>query len=175
MSYTTPVTDRTYADVAARNSKAYFNVAGWSRIKSNEQVTRNLAEILLSISVSATTNADVTTASIPTVTSVNAILTNIENLRLAVAGEAIAGTTTEIKDDWTYGLAATSPTFADVNLWESTLDAIWDYINGAIYDNCPTLTVNLTVTTGNQEIYIDCLDAADYNIDLQGTAKLYII
>ncbi len=175
MSYTTPVTDRTYADIAARNSKAYMNAADWQRIKNNEQVTRNLSEILLSISVSATLIADVTTASIPTVSTVNALLTNIENLRLAVAGESITGTSTEIKDDWAAGLSGTSPTFADVNLWESTIHAIWTYINGAIYDNCPTLTVNLTVTTGNQEIYIDCLDAADYNIDLQGTAKLYII
>ena len=156
-------------------SKAFFNIADWQRIKNNELVTRNLAEILLSISVSATMIADVTTASIPTVSTVNALLTNIENLRLAVAGESITGTSTEIKDDWAAGMSAASPTFADVNLWESTIHAIWIYINGAIYDNCPTLTVNLTVTTGNQEIYIDCLDAADYNIDLQGTAKLYII
>ncbi len=175
MSYTTPITDRSYADIAARNSKAFFNATDWTRIKDNEQVTRNLAEILLSISVPATMIADVTTVMIPTASNVNPLLTNIENLRLAVAGESITGTSTEIKDDWATGMAAASPTFADVNLWESTLHAIWTYINGAIYDNCPTLTVNLTVTTGNQEIYIDCLDAADYNIDLQGTAKLYII
>mgnify|MGYP006375505159 CR=1 FL=1 len=99
MSYTTPVTDRTYADIAARNSRAYFNVADWTRIKGNEQITRNLTEILLSISVSATMISDVTTVTIPTASSINALLTNIENLRLAVAGEAIAGTTTEIKDD----------------------------------------------------------------------------
>jgi len=61
MSYTTAVKDRTLADIAARNSKAYFNVADWTRIKNNEQVTRNLAEILLSISVSATLIGDVTT------------------------------------------------------------------------------------------------------------------
>ncbi len=175
MSYTTPVTDRTYADIAARNSKAYFNVADWTRIKNNELVTRNLAEILLSISVTATMIAEVTTASIPTVSTVNALLTNIENLRLAVAGLSIAGTSTEIKDDWATGMAVVSPTFADVNLWESTLHAIWTYINGAIYDNCPTLTVNLTVTTGNRQIYIDCLDTGNYTVDLQGTATLYII
>lgn len=175
MSYTTAVKDRTLADIAARNSKAFFNVADWTRIKNNEQVTRNLAEILLSISVSATLISDVTTASIPTVSTLNALLTNIENLRLAVAGESIPGTDTEIKDDWGSGLSSTSPTWQDANLWESTIDAIWDYINGAIYDNCPTLTVNLTVTTGNRQIYIDCLDAVNYNIDLQGTAKLYII
>lgn len=175
MSYTTPITDRTYADVVARNSKAYLNAADWQRIKNNEQVTRNLAELLLSISVNATTIADVTTAEIPTATTVNALLTNLENLRLAVAGESITGTTTEIKDDWAPGISGTTPTFSDVNLWESTIHAIWLHINGAIYDNCPTLTVNLTITTGNQQIYIDCLDTVDYNIDLQGTAKLYII
>lgn len=175
MSYTTPITDRTYADIAARNSKAYFNVADWTRIKNNEQITRSLAEILLSISVTATPIPDVTTATIPTTASVNALLTNIENLRLAVAGESIVGTTTEIKDDWAPGISGTSPTIVDVNLWESTIDAIWTYIHGAIYDNCPTLTVDLTVTTGNREIYIDCLDTDNYQVDLQGTATLYII
>lgn len=175
MSYTTPVTDRTYADIAARNSKAFFNVADWTRIKGNEYITRSLAEILLSISVSTTPIADVTTVTIPTASNVNPLLTNIENLRLAVAGLSIAGTSTEIKDDWATGMSAASPTFADVNLWESTLHAIWTYINGAIYDNCPTLTVNLTVTTGNRQIYIDCLDTGNYTVDLQGTATLYII
>ncbi len=175
MSYTTPVTDRTYADIAARNSKAFFNVADWTRIKGNEYITRSLAEILLSISVSTTPIADVTTVTIPTASNINPLLTNIENLRLAVAGLSIAGTSTEIKDDWATGMAVASPTFSDVNLWESTLHAIWTYINGAIYDNCPTLTVNLTVTTGNRQIYIDCLDTANYTVDLQGTATLYII
>ena len=175
MSYTTPITDRTYADIAARNSKAYFNVVDWTRIKDNEQVTRNLAEILLSISVSANYIPDVTTLTIPTAAEINLLLTNIENLRLAVAGESIVGTTTEIKDDWAPGISGTSPTIIDVNLWESTIDAIWTYIHGAIYDNCPTLTIDLTVTTGNREIYIDCLDTDNYQVDLQGTATLYII
>ncbi len=175
MSYITAVKDRTLADIAARNSKAYFNVADWTRIKNNEQVTRNLAEILLSISVSATTIGDVETTNIPTASILNALLTNIENLRLAVAGESIPGTDTEIKDDWGSGISSTTPTWQDANLWESTIDAIWVYINGAIYDNCPTLTVDLTVTNGNQQIYIDCLDANSYNIDLQGNAALYII
>jgi hypothetical protein len=175
MSYTTAVKDRTLADIAARNSKAFFNVADWTRIKNNEQVTRNLAEILLSISVSATAIGNVETTDIPKASVLNTLLTNIENLRLAVASESIPGTDTEIKDDYTGGLSGTSPTWKDANLWESTIDAIWVYIHGMMYDNCPTLTVNLTVTTGNHEIYIDCLDTDNYQVDLQGTATLYII
>jgi len=175
MSYTTPVTDRTLADIAARNSKAYFNVSDWTRIKGNEQVTRNLAEILLSISVSATMIADVTTVTIPTASAVNPLLTNIENLRLAVAGESIAGTETEIKDDWAAGMSVASPTFADVNLWESTIDAIWQYLDGDSYVNCPTLTANLTIPTGTSVIYIGCVETAGYEIDIQGTGKLHII
>lgn len=175
MAYTTPITNRTITDVQNKTSKAFFNVADWTRIKDNEHLTRSLAEILLSISVSASFIPDVTTLTIPTATEVNLLLTNIENLRLAVAGESITGAQTEINDTWQAGLFKTAPNYEDVNLWESTIHAIWTHIHGAIYDNCPTLTVDLTVTTGNREIYIDCLDTADYNVDLQGTAKLYII
>ena len=175
MSYTTPVTDRSYADIAARNSKAYFNVADWARVKGNARVTKNLTEALLSIGVAWNGTIDVTTASIPTVADVNALLANIEALRLAVAGESITGTDTEIKDDWAAGLAGTSPTFADVNLWESTIDAIWVYFNGSSYVNCPTLTATLTILTGTSVIYVGCVETAGYEIDIQGTGALHII
>lgn len=175
MSYTTPITDRTYADIAARNSKAYFNVADWTRIKGNEQIVRRLTEILLSISVSASLIPDVTTLTIPKATEINLLLTNIENLRLAVAGESIVGTTTEIKDDWASGISGTSPTIVDVNLWESTIDAIWAHFLGNTYPVCISLSSNLTVTNGNRYIAIDCIDANNYDISLEGDAALYII
>lgn len=175
MSYTTAVKDRTLADIATRTSKAYFNAADWTRVKGNARITKNLAEPLLSINVPWLGTVDVTTASIPTVSNVNALLTNIENLRLAVAGESIPNTDTEIKDDWAAGVSGTSPTWQDANLWESTIDAIWQYLNGSTYDNCPTLNTALTVLTGTLAIYVGCIETAGYQIDIQGTGELHLI
>lgn len=175
MSYTTAVKDRTLADIAARNSKAFFNAADWTRIKENARITKNLAESLLSIYVPWLGTVDVTTAYIPTVSNVNDLLTNIEKLRLAVVSQSIPNTDTEIKDDWTAGLSGTSPTWKDANLWESTIDAIWQYFNGSSYVNCPTLTATLTILTGTSVIYVGCVETAGYQIDIQGTGALHII
>ena len=178
MAYITPVTDRDAADIAAQNSKAFWNVADWERVYNNSRITRDLTEILLSTPIAFTLLSTVTTAIVPygaDFTNFLAFLINIETLRLAVAGESIPGTSTEIKDDWIPGRDQDAPDYIDVNLWESTIDAIWDYWNGDSLPVCPTLTGDLTITTGNQAIYIDCIDCADYNIDLQGTANLFII
>ena len=174
MSYTTAVTDRTAADVAAKNTKAYFNVADWSRIYRNAQLVNSLVEI----SVGAPNSFPVITAptitSVPSLTDFNALLLSIENFRTASAPiEAVAPTA--IKYDWIAGVGQPAPKYTDVNLWESTIDAIWDYLNGSSYSACPTLTGNLTITTGNLDIYIGCLDAASYIVELQGSARLFII
>jgi len=125
----------------------------------------------LSIPIVFNTVATVTVTTIPSVNDINALTGNIERLRLEVLTD-IPTLTTEIKDDWGGTL---SPRFTDVNLWESVIDTIWDYYNGASYTVCPTLSADLTITTGNQGIYIDCIDAVNYNIDLQGTVNQYII
>lgn len=175
MSYTTAVTDRTLADVQANNSKAYMNVADWTRIYENSKLVSSLAEIELGSAIAFALIDTPTTSTIPTITWLNNLTGNIEALRVAVAGESITGTTTPIKDDWEAGVNKDAPDYIDVNLWESTVDVIWSHYNGSSYDVCPTLTSNLTITTGNREIYIDCLDDGGYNIDLQGTAELFII
>jgi len=171
MSYVTAITDRVLSDITTPTSKGYFNVVDWNRVYGNAQVTSSLVEILLSIPIVFNTVAEPTITTIPTANGVNALTGNIERLRLEVITD-LPALTTEIKDDWGGTL---SPKYTDVNLWESTIDAIWDYYNGASYTVCPTLSADLTITTGNQGIYIDCIDAVDYNIDLQGTANLYII
>jgi hypothetical protein len=116
-----------------------------------------------------------TTSTIPAVANFNTLLANLETMRLAVASESIVGAQTEIKDDWLEGTSNPVFDYADCNLWESTIDAIWDHWGGNSLDECPTLTGDLTITTGNYEVYIDCIDMDTYNIDLQGTANLYII
>jgi hypothetical protein len=175
MAYVTAVTDRTAADLVAMNSKAYWNVADWTRVYGNSLLTRYLAEIMLPGSIAFTDLGSPTTATIEVASEFNLFLANIEALRVAVAGESIAGTTTPIKDDYAAGPAVDAPDYLDANLWESTIDAIWQHFDGPDLLACPTLSGNLTVTTGNNQIYIDCLNMSTFDADLQGTANLYII
>ena len=177
MSYTTPVTDRTLADIAARNSKAFFNVADWQRIYRNAQIVNSLVEIIerAGAPISFPVIATPTTATIPLVSDLNALLLNIETCRLINIAFYLAAPTS-IKHDWVAGYGQVSPTYVDVNLWEFTINVIWNFENNVYnFEQCPTLSSNLTITSGNRKIYISCLDAANYEIDLQSTAELYII
>ena len=175
MAYVTAITDRVLSDITTPTSKGYWNIADWTRVYGNSQLVNSLAAIMLDTPIVFNTLTAPTITTIPSVTDFNTFLANIERLRLAVAGESIVGTGTEIKDDYTAGTGYESPDYVDANLWESTLDAIWNHYNGPTLDECPILSTDLTILTGAQEIYIDCLDMADYNADLQGTANLYII
>jgi hypothetical protein len=173
MAYSTPVTDRTSADIAARNSKAFLNVSDWTRIYNNSQVVNSLAAIMLGAGIAFDTIALPTITTIPSVTNLNLLTGNIERVRVAVI--AVLPSLTEIKDDYEAGPDKTAPKYTDVNLWESTLDAIWNYYDGPDLDVCPTLAADLTVATGTNHIVVDCIDAANFNIDIQGTGNLYII
>lgn len=176
MGYVTPIKDRTATDIANRTSKAFVNVADWIRIYYNAQYTSSLASIQLGSNIvfNAVTPDPVTT-DFPSVIKFNTLLNNIELIRLAVIALSISGTSTEIKDDYVAGINEEAPDYIDVNLWESTIDAIWDHYSGDALEVCPTLTANLTVTTGTNKIYVDCLDTADFDVDIQGTGNLYII
>jgi hypothetical protein len=175
MSYATPTTDRTATDITNRTSKAFMNVATWARIYSNSQLVNSLAAVSLDTPIAFTLITAPTIASIPNVTDLNTLTGNIETLRAAVAGESIAGTTQAIKDDWEAGHDKQAPNYVNVNLWESTLDAIWSHFGGPALTVNRVLSADLTVTTGTTLIIVDSLDAANYNIDLQGTANLAII
>jgi len=175
MAYTTPVTDRTIADVKNKTSKAYFNVADWQRIYNNTLLTKSLAEILLSSSISASTLTEPTITTIPTVVNFNALLTNIETLRLAVVAESIVGAQTVINDAWEAGLFRSAPDWQDANIWESTIDAIWQHFDGNTLEVCPTLTANLTIPTDTDYIVVDCIDPDVFEIIIEGTGELHVI
>ena len=175
MAYVTAIFDRTATDITNKTSKAYFNVADWERVYGNSQVTSSLAEIMLDTAIDFDLLAAPTVTTVPNVTDFNMFLTNIETLRAAVQSESIPGTGSAIKTDWVAGASEPSPSYINANLWESTIDAIWNYWDGGDLEVCPTLAADLTVTTGNRKIYVDCLDCADFNVDLQGTAQLFII
>jgi len=174
MSYTTPVTDRALSDITVMTAKGYFNVADWTRIYRNAQIVNSLVEILVNTPNSFPVISTPTIMSIPDLADFNALLLSIENFRTASAPiEAVAPTA--IKHDWIAGAGQLAPKYTDINLWESTIDAIWVYANGSSYAACPTLSANLTLLTASNEIYINCIDTGTHNIDLQGTAKLFII
>lgn len=173
MPYTTPITDRTNADILAQNSKAYINVVDWNRIYRNAQLASALAEIELGTPIDFDILAEPTITTIPTVGFLNTLLANIERMRLAMVAEI--PTLAEIKDDWEGGSHKPSPNYQYVNQWEATIDAIWDHWDGDDLEVCPTLTGDLTILTGTNVTYVDCLDMANFNVDIQGTGNLYII
>jgi hypothetical protein len=128
MRYIEPiVTDRTISDVRNKTSKGYFNIADWERIDNNARAAKALVDFLLSISVSygSTITPEITT--IPTVANLNTLLTNIENLRLAVDAYEIAGVV-PIKNDWQAGPGQPAPDYEDANNWERNIDLIYNNI-----------------------------------------------
>lgn len=177
MSYVTAITDRVLSDVTTPTSKGLFNVADWTRIYGNARLTNSLAEINLDTAITFNLVAAPTTSRTLTgiITDINTLLANIERLRLAVAGESIPGTTTEIVDDWVAGQNEEAPDYTDVNLWESTIDAIWTNYSGGDLDVDLVLSEDLTIATATTLIVVDSIDANGYDIIMQGTAKLYII
>jgi|SRR3990172_1350338 len=175
MGYVTAVTDRTALDITNRTSKAFMNVADWARVYGNAELVNSLTSIMADVLITFGQLTAPTITSIPSVTDVNTLAGNIEATRLAAVADGATGISTEIKDNYIGGAQGDSPKYTDINLWESTLDAIWIYYDGASLPVCPTLTGDLTVPTGTNVIYVDCLDFANFNVDLQGTANLIII
>jgi hypothetical protein len=168
MAYVTPVTNRTAA--------SYWNVSDWTRVYRNCQLASALSEIETGTPIDFDLVSETPTAStIPAVDNFNILLANLERMRLAVASESISGAQTEIKDDWLEGVSNPVFGYSDCNLWESTIDAIWDHWDGDSLDECPTLTATLTITTGNYEVYVDCLADDGFDIITESGADLYII
>ncbi len=125
MSYDTAVTDRDAADIAAQNSKAFFNVADWTRIDGNTSEANSALDTALGWSVSLATLPTPTTATIPTVTELNALLVNIELLRSALSAYITDADFIEIKDDWLAGQSEIAPNYINVNQWERVTDIIY--------------------------------------------------
>lgn len=174
MSYVTPVKDRVLSDVTTPTAKGYLNVADFVRIYGNARLTSALASIELGTSIAFTfVSAPTTTTTEGIYTMLNTLLSSVETLRLAMV--ALIPTLTEVKDDWTPGPNEDAPDYTDANLWETTIDAIWDYYSGDNLVVCPTLTENLTILTGETVVYVDCLETDGYDIDIQGTGALHII
>jgi hypothetical protein len=131
MRYIAPVTDRSAADIANKTAKAFFNVADWQRVHNNAQVTKALVDFLLSINVTFDAVIEPTIATVPTVAQLNALLGNIDRLRIESSLPAITGLA-EITSDWQSGTGANAPDYLDANEWEQVLDVILNSVAKAV-------------------------------------------
>lgn len=127
MSWITPVTDRTNADILAKNSKAYMNVSDWARIYDNAEYLKGLAETLLAEAVTFTVIDAPTITTIPTDADVNNLVTNINNINEIVGLTSIP----TLKNDWV-GNAFPAPNYMQVNQWERNLLAMYNYLSALV-------------------------------------------
>lgn len=142
MPYITPVTDRTYADVVNKTSKGYFNVADWTRIYGNAQYVNGL---LATIALSPfTTIATPTITTIPSATNLNALLYNIELMRLALIAIGIDLGQPSLNYSWVAGVDQDAPDYMDANDWERSINLIYLFING----NQPRHAITGKASTG---------------------------
>ena len=130
MSYTTPVTDRTAADVAAKNTKAYFNVADWTRIYDNTEVLNSLLITLAHPSTFTAIGYPIITT-IPSATDFNTLIENIKNAQAIVEAFLISPTGLEtLKSDWVAGVGQPTFNYAHVNSWEQNISILYQFIIG---------------------------------------------
>lgn len=133
MAYTTAVTDRTQADIIAQNSKAYMNVADWTRIYNNADEVNGMFLSVLGESITFDTISVPTTASVFGITELNKLTGNIERMRLWMATNMPGAITdaefVEVKDDWDEGHAVQAPNFVNVNRWEKVLDLMYLWLD----------------------------------------------
>ena len=124
MAYVTPVTDRTQADVSSQTAKAYFEVADWNRVYGNSIVLYNIV-VSAGGSITFDTVGVPTTATVPTKTELNDMLSNINNIRTWVNANLIVPSDTRnvaLNEAWGEGQAALAANFLDVNRWEALID-----------------------------------------------------
>ncbi|RUM43299.1 MAG: hypothetical protein DSY80_05850 [Desulfocapsa sp.] len=124
MAWITPITDRSAADIAAQNSKAFWNVADWVRVYNNAQETNAKLASEFGASITLDTLATPTTTTIQNITEMNVIPKNIELMRSWVVNNTVfypAELDTEIKDDYSAGQSETAPNYVNVNRWENHL------------------------------------------------------
>ena len=129
MAYTTPITDRDAADIAAQNSKAFWNVADFTRVYDNAVAVNAHLLSEFGAVIAFTTISTPTTTTIDTITRLNNFTGNIELMRAwVVANTAFypAALDTEIIDDWAAGQSEAAPNYINANRWESHLDLMYN-------------------------------------------------
>jgi hypothetical protein len=137
MPFITPITDRTQADVIARNSKAFINVEDWERIYNNAEIVRDSVFEFIGVDVFFPTISTPTTSDFPSVADFNSLLECIDTCRQACI-DALPGIFNE--DDlpsvffsWVAGSNYPAPDYVDVNQWENTLLILYTIMSSFVY------------------------------------------
>jgi len=120
--YSTPIFDRTALDITNKTVKAFFNVLDWCRIYDNTKVLHALMSVLLDLDPVFTPLTVPTRLSFPTAAQINALVENIENIRLASGLPAIEGLV-ELRTDWT---SSQTPDYIAVNSWERDIHLLYN-------------------------------------------------
>ena len=119
-----PITDRTAADLLARNSKAFLNVADWHRIYGNAQLANQLLNSLLDADLDFPESVLPDITSFPSIAEVNELLNALEQMRLESGLPALPGLV-ELRTDWLAGGSAQAPDYLDLNAWERVIEVLF--------------------------------------------------
>lgn len=117
MSWVTPVTDRTITDINTRTAKAFMNVSDWARINGNSEVIQAQVNDLFALVVSLETLTTPTTTHFPTAEEINALIENINQLRVGASLPDATGIVA-LKANYLNGNGAPAPNYEAVNAWE---------------------------------------------------------
>lgn len=121
----TPITDRTEDDLLARTPKAFWNVADWWRVTGNAEIVHSQIDSLLGVNVPQAALTPPEVGEFPAVSDINDMIGNIEALRVAASLPPAVGITT-LKHDYVAGLGAIAPDYQAPNVWERTLELLYD-------------------------------------------------
>lgn len=127
MAWIEPIYDRTAADIAARSSKAFFNVVDWVRINGNTTHVRAMITVLRGVTIAYNALPAPAMASLPTAQEINQFVQNIETLR-DNSGAPVSFGVVALKTDYVSGASGSAPDYADVNDWERNLAILKDFL-----------------------------------------------
>ena len=150
MSYVTPITNRQLSDVVNKTPIGYFNVSDWVRIYGNALYI-NAEMAAIGHAVTFITASTPTTSSIPSITDVNNLLTNIDNMRQYV-NTLLAEISPFATLLYVVGAGGTTPSYLDINQWELTIDLIKQFL-----DIFTIADVICGVATTNGDVIIDSI------------------
>jgi len=113
-----PITDRTLADVLARNSKAFFTVDDWERINANTIITAMYINALHSRTVGHT---ELTMPDVGNVVDREQVYLLGRNIYFIGGGSVPDYDQNNLEYDFDEGGAGFAPDYQIINLWESQL------------------------------------------------------
>jgi len=120
MTWITPITDRSYADIANRTSKAFMNTSDFTRIDGNTDVIRALLDDLYGLVPAHTDPTAPTIETIPHRSLINTLVGNIN----ACSAAAIVSSSKRPAALSTYSAGA-GVGWAAVNAWEQALATLY--------------------------------------------------